>query len=574
MWKKAMNERKRILWLLFIMAAASLTVAGIAVSLLYRAAFEEERARLVETAQSQARLIEAVARFDATYSKDYPEGPEKATLSQIADAHKRYKGFGDTGEFTLAKNEGEHIAFLLSHRHYDLHNPKPVLFDSPLAEPMRRALSGLSGTVVGLDYRGEEVLAAYEPVGELNLGIVAKIDLAEVRRPFVRAGMIAGGMALIVVLAGAALFLRISNPIIRGLEERSADLSMVNEQLKQKMGEHRKAEEALRIERDNFFNILNSMEDGVYIVNENYEIEFVNRGLTEEFGPLRGSKCYEYFHDKQEICPWCKNKEVLAGGTVRWEWYSPKNQKTYDLIDTPLTNADGSMSKLELFRDITQHKRAEQKLKRSLKEKEILLREIHHRVKNNLQIVASLLHMSIMQTDNQEAKGLLRDAHAKVHTMALIHRHLYQEPQFDQIDMAIYTRRLVDELSRAYRDEAKSIHTLVEPSDVYLTLDQAIPCGLVINELISNAFKHAFKGKTRGTINISIRGADNDMIGISVKDDGVGIPDDAQIHKPKALGLELVDALVKQLRGTLQFIHSNGTEVAIQFKAIKEEAHA
>ena len=167
-----MNEKKRVISLIFIMAASVLIVAGVAISILYRTAFKEEQARLVETAQSQARLIEAVARFDEKYSKDYPEGPEVATLSQIIDAHEHYAGFGKTGEFTLSKKEGDNIIFLLSHRHFDLNRPKPVAFDSELAEPMRRALLGRSGTVVGLDYRGEVVMAAHEPVAELDLGIV------------------------------------------------------------------------------------------------------------------------------------------------------------------------------------------------------------------------------------------------------------------------------------------------------------------------------------------------------------------------------------------------------------------
>ncbi len=241
-----MPERKRVLSLILIMATASLIVAAITISMLYRTAFEEEQARLVETAQSQARLIEAVTRFDAIHSRDYPEGPEEATLSQIIDAHKHYKGFGRTGEFTLARREGEDIVFLLSHRHYDLENPKPVPFDSEIAEPMRRALSGLSGTVVGLDYRGKVVLAAHEPVGELNFGIVAKIDLAEIRAPFVRAGLIAGGFAILVVLAGVFLFLRISNPMIKRLEENTVELARTNKELQREIDERRCAEEALQ----------------------------------------------------------------------------------------------------------------------------------------------------------------------------------------------------------------------------------------------------------------------------------------------------------------------------------------
>ena len=132
--------------------------------------------------------------------------------------------------------------------------------------------------------------------------------------------------------------------------------------------ERKRAEEKLRLERDNFVNILDSMEDGVYIVDQSYDIQYVNPALKKEFGPLEGRKCYECFHDRKEICTWCKNKEVFAGKTIRWEWYSAKNEKTYDLIDTPLRNADGSISKLEIFRDITERKKAEDAIHRSKKD--------------------------------------------------------------------------------------------------------------------------------------------------------------------------------------------------------------
>ena len=182
-----MSDRKRFLSLILIMTSVSLVAAGIAIVLLYRAALDESRQRLVETARSQARLIEAVARFDRVWSVDYPEGWVSATLGQVTDAHERYEGFGKTGEFTLARRDKDSIIFLLSHRHADLESPKPVPFESELSEPMRRALLGQSGTVIGLDYRGTRVVAAHEPVAELNLGIVAKIDIAEVRAPFIKA---------------------------------------------------------------------------------------------------------------------------------------------------------------------------------------------------------------------------------------------------------------------------------------------------------------------------------------------------------------------------------------------------
>ncbi len=242
-----MDESKRIISLVLIMAAVTLMVTGITIFMLYRTALEQQRAWLITTAQSQARLIEAVARFDATYNQGYEGGSEDATLKQIIEAHSRFRGFGQTGEFTLARREDNKIVFLLSHRHYDFETPRPVSFDSELAEPMRRALMGLSGTVVGLDYRGELVLAAYEPVAELNLGIVAKIDLAEVRAPFMRAGILAVAIAVVVILIGTLLFFRISDPIMKRLRKHSQDLAETVQALQESQGNLRQAHDQLEI---------------------------------------------------------------------------------------------------------------------------------------------------------------------------------------------------------------------------------------------------------------------------------------------------------------------------------------
>jgi hypothetical protein len=162
-------------------------------------------------------LIEAIDRFDRNHSKDYLHGASEATLSQIIDGHSRYAGFGQTGEFTLAKRQGDNIIFILDHRHYDLKKPKPVPFNSKLAEPSRLALLGKTGIIVGLDYRGEKVLAAYEPVRELGWGIVAKIDLAEVRAPFIKAAAISGFVGIFAIIVGTIIFIKLTNPLIAKL---------------------------------------------------------------------------------------------------------------------------------------------------------------------------------------------------------------------------------------------------------------------------------------------------------------------------------------------------------------------
>jgi hypothetical protein len=227
-----MRPRSRIFLLIVIMSAIVMAVESITIGILYHTAFDQERLRLVETAKSQARLIEAVARFDQKFINDFSTDAKQATLSQIRDAHARYQGFGETGEFTLSKKENDQIVFLLNHRHYDLNNPQPVPWDSKLAEPMRLALSGQSGTVVGLDYRGVQVLAAHEPVDEVDLGIVAKIDLAEIRAPFIKAALLSAMLAVAAIAIGAAVFIKITEPLLQKLRHAVAVLEKALKEVK------------------------------------------------------------------------------------------------------------------------------------------------------------------------------------------------------------------------------------------------------------------------------------------------------------------------------------------------------
>jgi len=219
-----MVPRKRITALIIIMAASILLVESLTISMLYRTAIREEKSRLREIVTSQARLIEAIMRFDDEYNSSYPHGPREAVLRQIIDAHNHYHGSGRTGEFTLAKRDGHNIVYILNHRHYDYHHPKPVPLDSKLDVPMQMALSGNSGTIVGLDYRGEKVLAAFEPVNGLSLGIVNKIDLSEVRNPFIRAGLLSGLLGILVIAIGTVIFIRVTSPLLHKLHDTIEDL--------------------------------------------------------------------------------------------------------------------------------------------------------------------------------------------------------------------------------------------------------------------------------------------------------------------------------------------------------------
>jgi PAS domain S-box-containing protein len=216
--------RLRIPLLITIFTVAVLVVAAVIIGLLYRTSLAQETARLEEVAHSQARMIEAIAQHETRYSHLMPaesgHGDALAsTLAQVRDANERFSGFGSTGEFTLARREDDSILYLLTQRHPGSRRTMAIPFNGARGEPMRRALSGLSGTVIGQDYRGVTVLAAYEPVNAFGMGVVAKIDLAEIQAPFVRAGLISVVIALVVVLLGSLLFYRITNPVLKQLQE-------------------------------------------------------------------------------------------------------------------------------------------------------------------------------------------------------------------------------------------------------------------------------------------------------------------------------------------------------------------
>lgn len=231
-YQSGINTRKRMVLLICIMMLTVAATLSFSIIFLYTTALDEEKQRLAETAKSQAELINAVASFDSLYSHDYPYGSRAATLSQIRQAHDRYTGFGQTGEFTLAERIDDSIVFLLNHRHYDLDNLQPIPWNARIAEPMRLALSGKSGIITALDYRGEKVVAAYEPVSELNMGIVAKIDLAEIRAPFIKAGIIATIFAVILTAVGAYTFIQITQPILVKLTNTISSLQSTLSELK------------------------------------------------------------------------------------------------------------------------------------------------------------------------------------------------------------------------------------------------------------------------------------------------------------------------------------------------------
>jgi PAS domain S-box-containing protein len=216
--------------------------------------------------------------------------------------------------------------------------------------------------------------------------------------------------------------------------------------------------------------------------------------------------------------------------------------------------------------DITERKQAEEQIYASLREKEVLLKEIHHRVKNNLQVISSLLSLQSRQVTDTTTLELLRESQNRVRSMALIHEKLYQSGDLARVDFTEYVRNLTTHLFRSYKASPAAISLSIETApDLRLSLDTAIPCGLIVNELVSNALKHAFPDGRAGEINIAFDRAGAEQYHLRVSDNGVGFPDGFDFRQSNSLGLQLVHTLIDQLDGTLEMQRNGGTTFAATF---------
>lgn len=238
-----------------------------------------------------------------------------------------------------------------------------------------------------------------------------------------------------------------------------------------------------------------------------------------------------------------------------------------NLSTAPLRDFKGDVvGAMGVMADITERKKMEEQIKRSLMEKEILLKEIHHRVKNNLQIISSMLNLQSEYVKDKQTLDLFTESRNRVKSMALIHEKLYQSKDLARINFADYVRTLTEDLFRSYRGSSAEIALKIDVEDVFLNIDKAVSCGLIINELIANSLKHAFPSGRKGEIKISLHPDINGMFALTVSDNGTGLPENVDSRNVESLGLQLAGLLVEQLDGAIELDKSKGTSFRITFK--------
>lgn len=220
-----------------------------------------------------------------------------------------------------------------------------------------------------------------------------------------------------------------------------------------------------------------------------------------------------------------------------------------------------------ILRDVTDRVAAEDKIKNSLREKEALLKEIHHRVKNNLQVVSSLLGLQSRVVNDEQTRKMFQESQNRIHSMALLHESLYQSNNLSRIDFPQYIRQLSSYLFQSYGVVAGRIHLRTNLDALYLGMDAAVPCGLIINELVSNSLKYAFPDGRQGEVRIELREHLEGMVRLVVADNGVGLRRDIDWVTARTLGLRLVRTLAEQLGAKIEVECKTGTEVRLTFAA-------
>jgi len=335
----------------------------------------------------------------------------------------------------------------------------------------------------------------------------------------------------------------------------------------------KQAEESLREKTAYLDQLFESVQEGIVVADNSGKVIRANKEFYKLFrynhNDVIGKSIDELvssmdFYTKARSI----TLDVAKGKKASFE--TMRQRKDKKIIDVSVLASsimiDGeAAATYGIYRDISERKRSEEKIKAALKEKEVMLKEIHHRVKNNMQIMSSLLKLQFARTKSKKLQEMLKTSQNRIHSMALIHEKLYQSKDFARIDFAYYIRSLAVHLFHSYRVNTNIVRLETDVRDVHLDINRAIPCGLIVNELVSNSLKHAFLGGREGEISIKFYSNKQGKITLVVSDNGVGFPEDIDFRSTESFGMQVVNDLVEQLGGTIELDRKGGTTFKVVF---------
>lgn len=361
---------------------------------------------------------------------------------------------------------------------------------------------------------------------------------------------------------------------LSGLKQRAAELE---KKLKDITRHHQQARITLMEEKDKKQMYLDIAEVILVALDKNGQITLINRKgcriLGYEYGELIGKNWFETCLPlKIRYDVFNVFKQLMEGKIEAVEYFenpvlnSTGEERLIAWHNAILRNEHGDIAgTLSSGQDITEQKQAENELKNSLKEKELLVKEVHHRVKNNMAVISSLLNLQAEKFEEPSVLNAFRDSQHRIRSMALVHEKLYQAKDLSKIEFSQYINDLSQQVSRSNEFQGTSISVKVKADNIKLGIDTAIPCGLIINELLTNAFKYAFPNNRRGEIHIHMKLVKNKFYKLIISDNGVGLPGHIDVQNPSGFGLNLVYLLTQQLEGEVKAQREKGTTFIITF---------
>ncbi|MGE0634884.1 MAG: PAS domain S-box protein [Bacteroidia bacterium] len=337
----------------------------------------------------------------------------------------------------------------------------------------------------------------------------------------------------------------------------------------------KKAEEELRLSEERHRAVYDQAYIGIARIGRVGRFLLVNQRLCDMFGynseELYKKAFFELTHPS-EVGESLKKWDALLSGEIKnftsEQIYLHKNgsQIYANLTVSLVRDTSGSPNYyVAVFEDITVRKQQEKELQESLKEKEVLLKEVHHRVKNNMQVISSILNLQSSYIKDEAAVEMLKESQDRIKSMAFIHESLYQGKNLSHVKFSEYVRNLVSNLFHTYGINKKGLKLKFDLDEVFLNLDTSIPCGLIINELISNALKYAFTDRETGTLSVTLKKIEGGKLKLEIADDGKGFPSTINWKDTESLGLQLVVTLAGQIRGDIQMETKKGTTFTIVF---------
>ena len=367
------------------------------------------------------------------------------------------------------------------------------------------------------------------------------------------------------------------------VDQRTRELEQVNIHLRNEISERQRAEQALREREAHLRAIFEAALRVAYIITdlggEDTTILDFSPGAEHTFGYRKDEvvgKPVGLIYTPEDVAHLAEFQQKMQRRGVEFSGELTMVRKSGEHFPVlfslyPLPAADGIVTRAVCVAiDITKRKQAEEQIRASLEEKERLLQEIHHRVKNNMQVVSALLVLQSKKTKDRKILEMFRDSEHRIKTMALIHEKLYQSRSFGTIDLTEYLTRLIQYLFRSYEERSARVTLDMDVRDISLDIDTALPCSLIINELVSNSLKYAFPDGQGGKIGIRVTKEEGPVYTMEIRDNGVGLPLDLDLERTETLGLRLVHGLaVNQLGGSIETGTGRGTSFIIRFPEMK-----